>query len=318
MKLVLTIQVYNGGDYWRRCWESVKANLDLFDHVFISISKSPVQASDIGLVRESRSDKVHLLVHECGMTAVEHGRRFDEWVASFDPEGFIFSLCHDDILFREGLLELHRLPLCENDAVFGSWKFFRDGREDRTVTERAFRRPDGTPISGAFLSFMQYQQMFLFNVSGIVIPASLFRARWFPWQQMIRGGHAEPCRVCSPMIGRIFQLQSPAVGIRLRSESEGALLEHFQNQFDTILYLSLAFAVHKDHWLRLFAARSVGNAISSCGFRGIIAFLRVQFRLAPLPGIYPSLLKIYGYFFLVVVDKVRYWFFRSGEGGIGK
>lgn len=39
MKLSLLIPVYNGGDYWRECWDSVLRNQDFFEQIFVSIPK---------------------------------------------------------------------------------------------------------------------------------------------------------------------------------------------------------------------------------------------------------------------------------------
>ena len=47
MKLSLLVQVYNGGDYWRECWESVLRNQDLFEQIYVSIGKSPKQDEDL-------------------------------------------------------------------------------------------------------------------------------------------------------------------------------------------------------------------------------------------------------------------------------
>ena len=47
MKLSLVITVFNGGEYWRKCWQSVIENLDVFDRVFVSVSSSPQEERDI-------------------------------------------------------------------------------------------------------------------------------------------------------------------------------------------------------------------------------------------------------------------------------
>ena len=87
MKLSLVIQVYNGGDYWRECWESVIENQDIFEHIFISISKSPKQEEDIALVRDSKLEKLRWIRQDENLTSVQHMKFLDRWVRSFHPTG---------------------------------------------------------------------------------------------------------------------------------------------------------------------------------------------------------------------------------------
>ena len=125
MTLSLVVQVYNGGAFWRQCWDSVVANMDLFESIFVSIGSSPVQREDVALVEPFISEKVRLLVQERSMSSVEHGRILDNWVASFEPEGHIFLLCHGDILLREGVLELRSLDLKSGRCRFRAVAVFQ-------------------------------------------------------------------------------------------------------------------------------------------------------------------------------------------------
>lgn len=279
MKLSLMIQVYNGGDYWRQCWDSVVANIDFFDDIFVSVSNSPQQKNDVARVRAYDSPKVHLLVHDSRMTAVEHGKKMWKWVASFEPAGHVFILCHDDILCREGLRELKALDLKKDDAVFGPWHFFSDDGTERDLIVRQFRRDDGKPLSKEFFGFLVDQQPYLINVSGIVIPSEIFKYREFPWNLCRYGSRSEYLFMCSLRIRQVYQPTLPAVKIRRHQNSEGVLASDENNMFDTLLYLNMAFKVYDKLPTRLFTIQSFLYIIRRKFFTGVLFLILTQYRL---------------------------------------
>ena len=173
MKLHLRIAVYRGGAYWKECWESVKENLDLFDGVYISINQSELQEEDIATVRDLRSDKIHLLCQEKYLTAAQHGIVMNNWLKKFHLDGYVYILCHDDILVREGLLELRAMPLQETDAVFcGAHFFSSDGSEVPDPSQEA----DYTfPVSPE--KFVLIHGRLSLNISRLVVPATLFHSK---------------------------------------------------------------------------------------------------------------------------------------------
>ena len=279
MKLSLVIQVFNGGEYWRECWQSVIENIDVFDHIFVSISSSPLQEIDIEIVQSYCSEKIQLLTHKNSMTAVEHLRKIDEWIASSDLEGHVFLLCHDDLLLREGLLKLKQMDLDENDAVFGSWTFFSSYQKSRSLTVRQFYRSDGQPWDKQSFIFLQDQQLYAMNISGVILPAEVYRKRYFPWHLGRYGARSEYLHLSAPCIKRIYQLPDPAVKIRGRSDSEGALLDRCSNQYDTLLYLSLAFEIAEKRNIRNFILHGIGNSVRENIKRGIWFLLKTQYLL---------------------------------------
>ena len=54
MKLFLRVAVYNGGVFWRECWESIKENLDIF-----TILEGKIwEKKDVTLAFEAGADAV--------------------------------------------------------------------------------------------------------------------------------------------------------------------------------------------------------------------------------------------------------------------
>ncbi len=279
MKLSLVITVFNGGEYWRECWQSVIENLDVFDRIFVSVSSSPQEERDIEIARSHCSEKIQLLTHKNSMTAVEHLRKIDDWIASSDLEGHVFLLCHDDLLLREGLLQLKQMDLDENDAVFGAWTFFSSCQKSRNLTVRQFYRSDGQPWDKQSFIFLQDQQLYAMNISGVILPAEVYRKRYFPWHLCCYGARSEYLHLSAPCIKRIWQISDPAIKIRCRSDSEGALLDRRSNQYDTLLYLSLAFEIAEKRNIRIFILHGIGNLIRENIKRGILFLLKTQYLL---------------------------------------
>lgn len=303
MKLSLVIQVYNGGDYWREGWKSILENQDVFEQIFVSISKSPKQEEDIALVRGCKLEKLHWVRQDENLSAVEHGKRLDRWVGSFHPEGHIFFLCHDDLLLRDGLLKLKELDLKENDAVFGPYRFFFQNGSRREITVHEFHREDEYPLDKESFIFLQDQQQFTYNVSGLVLPAKLFEESPLPWHLLRYGGFSECCHMVHPMIRHIWQTEIPAVKIRWHGASEGALMKPDDHLHDSMVYHLIAASVAESPELREFQTRSVLYLIRLNPASGIRDFITLQFKLAKLDFYYPGGWRIWGYLFQIAAGK---------------
>lgn len=303
MKLSLIIQVHNGGDYWRECWESVLRNQDVFEQIFVSISKSPKQEEDIALVRDCKLEKLLWTRQDENLSAVEHGKRLDRWVGSFHPEGHFLILYHDDILLRDGLLKLKELDLTENDAVFGPYHFFFQEGSRREITVHEFHRDDGRPLDKEMFIFLQDQQQFTYNVSGLVLPAKIYWEYPRPIHLLRYGGFAECNSMIHPMIRRIWQTEIPAVKIRWHGASEGALMKPDDLLHDSMVYHLISTAVAESPELRKFQARSVLYLIRLNPLNGFRYFIKLQFKLAGLKFYYPAGWRIYGYMVQIIARK---------------
>ena len=314
MNLSLLVQVYNGGVYWQECLDSIQANLDIFDAVYVSIGKSRIQQEDIALLQALHSDKLHFIVQDRDMSSVDHGKRLDRWVGSFHPKGHIFILCHDDILQREGLLKLKELELTEHDAVFGSFRFFSDDGSSREMTVREFYRENG-PIEKDEFIFLQDQQQFTYNISGMVLPGQLYSdVDPLPWHLLKYGCFSECTHLVHPMIRRIYQIPIPTVKIRRHSGSEGAKMRLSDLRYDSLLYHLCAFTVARRPEVKTFQTRSVLYLIALSPFCGFWNFLLLQFRLMKIDFYYPDSLKIYGYILSIIWQKLKNRLKRSVTG----
>ncbi len=310
MKLSLLIPVYKGGDYWRQCWESIRENLDFFDGVYISFNYSELQEKDIAVIQDCPPDKIHWVRQEHRMSAAEHGRCLDCWLQGFHLSGYIFHLCHDDLLCREGLEELSRFELTEEDAVFGPFHFFDDQGVLKEMTIREFHQLDGQPLDGAFFASLQEQWNPTYSISGLILPAGIFQKPYLPWQDFIYGYRSELLHLCNPYVRRVFQGYSPTVKIRLHAGAEGNVQNPAFQQHDTLLYLLISFVTYPAPYRRTMNARSVGYVIGLNIPRGLYFFFLLQFKLRKADFYYPDGWKIYGYVARLLLQKAKNLFKR--------
>lgn len=278
MKLHLRIAVYRGGAYWKECWESVKENLDLFDGVYISINQSELQEEDIATVRDLRSDKIHLLCQEKYLTAAQHGIVMNNWLKKFHLDGYVYILCHDDILVREGLLELRAMPLQETDAVFcGAHFFSSDGSEVPDPSQEA----DYTfPVSPE--KFVLIHGRLSLNISRLVVPATLFHSKDVSSNALQYGYWAELCYLCSPFIERICATVKPAVKVRVHNQSEGSFIAPDLYLFDFILFRMQLYSRFRSREIRTMAVTETFYMIRKHLFRGTYDFFLAWVRLTRL------------------------------------
>ena len=279
-------------------------NQDLFDQIFVSISKSPKLEEDIALIRDCKLEKLHWTRQDADLSAAEHGRRFFRWVGSFQPEGHVFILCHDDILLRDGLLKLKELDLKEDEAAFGPFHFFFQEGSRREMTVHEFHRDDGKPVDKDMFIFLQDQQQFTYNVSGLVLPAKLYWEYPQPFHMLRYGCFAECSCMVHPMIRRIWQTEIPSVKIRWHAASEGALMNSNDMQHDSMAYHLMAAAAARDPELKKFQTVSVLYLIRMNLFRGIAYFLKLQFTLTKLKFYHAECWNIYGYMVRIVFTKL--------------
>lgn len=303
MNLNLRIAVYRGGDYWRECWESVKQNLDMFDGVYISFNYSELQAADIALIQEEPSEKIHWRKENKTLTAVQHCKNTERWFRKFHIEGHVFMLCHDDILLRDGLLELKKLDLQKNDAAIGGvYAFYQDAslhRRPITIHECCCR--SNTPIT-AFMFCHLFEYRFV-NVSGIVVPASIFHHKYGAWLLLHYGHWAEYCFLCNPEIKKIYQTIHPVVKIRLHQASEGANTTQKAYLYDALLQFCHIFSVFPDKTFRMEMVLRIMYTLKKHFFKGILYFIDIQFKARKLDYYYPAAWKIYWYMLIKIITK---------------
>ena len=303
MQLHLRIAVYRGGDFWRECWESVKENWDLFDGIYVSFNLYEGVKDDIAVIKDTQSDKLHWRRQEEFLSAEAHGRVIDAWLREFNLTGHIFVLCHDDILSREGLLELKALDLKENDAAFCGALFFSEdgGRKPIIVHELSSDTSLFTPPD-IFISTWESKSL---NVSRGVIPAMAFHPKVMPWHCLEYGCFAELLYLCTPVTKRIFQTNAPAVKIRAHSGSETRATPPNLYLFDNILLRHYIFSLFPQRDVKLKMASDLGYLFREHPLRGVAYWLRGQLRLLSVKHYRPFAgLAVLWYFVLILCEKI--------------
>ena len=311
MKLQLKVGVYRGGAFWKECWESIRQNLDLLEGVYISFNLSELQDEDVAVIRDFQSEKIHWIRQKRFLSAEQHGVAIDHWLRQFNLEGHVLILCHDDVLIREGLLELQTMNLKETDAVFCAAVVFsgeKAGRRSLIAHELAWQ--NRAPMSKAV--FLSTRDQLLLNISRVVVPAAAFRSDPAVWDLLEYGCWAECCYLCAPETSRIFQTAAPAVGVRWHENSETSRTPRSLRAFDTILFQLYVFSLSQDPCLRRRAAADAGYAMRLEFPRSLLYFIQAWFRLRKLDAWRPADGALMaGYFIRIVVEKILK---RLGKG----
>ncbi|MBR4676188.1 MAG: hypothetical protein IKP00_17160 [Victivallales bacterium] len=303
MQLHLRIAVYRGGDFWRECWKSVKENWDLFDGIFVSFNLYDGVEDDIAVMQDIQSDKLHWRRQKEFLSAEAHGRVIDEWLRGFNLKGHIFILCHDDILAREGLLELKALDLKENDAAFCGALFFSEdgGRKPIIIHELSSDTRFYTPPD-IFITTWESKSL---NVSRCVIPAMAFHPKVMPCHCLEYGCFAELLYLCTPFTQRIYQTNAPAVKVRCHSGSETRATPPDLYLFDNILLRHYIFTTFPQGDVKLKMASDLGYLLREHPLRGGLYWLRGQFRLLSVEHYSPFAgLKVLWFFVLILWEKL--------------
>jgi len=311
MKLHLKVAVYRGGTFWKECWESIKQNLDLFEGVYVSFNLSELQDEDVAVIGDLQSEKIHWIRQKRFLSAAQHGVAMDHWLRQFRLDGHVLIFCHDDILIREGLLELHAMNLQESDAAFCAAVVFFEKKEGRrSLVARELAWQSRAPMSPEV--FLTTRDQLLLSVSRVVIPAAAFRNDPAVWNLPEYGCWAEFCYLCAPEVSRIFQTAAPAVGVRWHENSETSRTPRSLRVFDTILFQLYMFSRSKDPCLRLRAAKDAGYAMRLDFPRSLLYFVQAQFRLRKLDSWRPADgVLMAGYFIRIVGEKIMK---RLGKG----
>ena len=302
MQLHLRIAVYRGGDFWRECWKSVKENLDLFEGVFVSFNLYDGVEDDIAVMQDIQSDKLHWRKQEQYLSAEAHGRVIDAWLRGFNLTGHIFILCHDDILSREGLLELKALDLKEDDAAFCGALFFSENGDRKPIIVHELSRDTSihTPPD-IFISTWDSKSL---NVSRSVIPAKAFHPKVMPCHCLEYGCFAELLYLCTPFTKRIYQTNAPAVKIRNHSGSESHATPPDLYLFDNILLRHYMFSIFSQQDVKLKMASDLGYLFREHPLQGVIYWLRGQSRLLSVEHYRPFAgLTVLWYFVLILWEK---------------
>ena len=301
MKLALRVAVYNGGTFWKECWESIKENLDIFDGVYISVNCSESQEHDIELIKNFSSDKIKWRKEDQCLSSVAHGVNIDKWLGGFQFDGHILILCHDDILNRNALLRLKEFELKQDEAVWLGASFFYGKNIVIPQGEYADIVSEQKISSDEFFRTVYNRAL---NVSRIIIPFSVYEKQICPWQLLSHGYGAEVTYLCNPCISYIQQMSEPGVKIRRHANSEGCIKQADWFLFDSIfvqLHTSLVYSQAKN---RIVIARHIFFLLRNHPLKSIAVFFAVLKQLRRLE--YCSFKKIISVLAYIPLIPFRY------------
>ena len=223
MKLFLQIAVYNGGDFWQECWESIVSNIDLIDGVYISFNYSPLQKQDISTIQGFTSEKVKWRKEDKMLSAQEHSRNINRWLSGFDLDGHILVLCHDDILERQGLLKLKEFNLQKNEAVWLGASFFKD--KNNVIPPSEYKDIFSEERISSEEFFWTFHERAL-NVSRCVLPFQAYKMPVCPWLLLSYGYWAEVAYICNPCVEYVRQMATRLPTLIILYLSVGSMIRH--------------------------------------------------------------------------------------------
>ena len=279
MKLFLQIAVYNGGDFWQECWESIVSNIDLIDGVYISFNYSPLQKQDISTIQGFTSEKVKWRKEDKMLSAQEHSRNINRWLSGFDLDGHILVLCHDDILERQGLLKLKEFNLQKNEAVWLGASFFKD--KNNVIPPSEYKDIFSEERISSEEFFWTFHERAL-NVSRCVLPFQAYKMPVCPWLLLSYGYWAEVAYICNPCVEYVRQMAEPGIRIRKHAGSESASKITKLYLYDSFFVLCYAALLFKQKKTDIFIARHIGFFIRKHPFESCRAFFSVQKQLRTL------------------------------------
>ena len=307
MKLFLRVAVYNGGGFWRECWESIKENLDILDGVYISVNYSESQKQDIELIKSCPSSKVKWRKENEYLSSVAHCVNIDNWLLNFDLDGHILILCHDDILERKGLRKLKELELKQDEAVWLGASFFYEKNMLGLQEKYQDIYSDEKISSEEF--FRTFHKRTL-NVSRILIPFSAYRMQTCPWRLLGHGYGAEVTYLCNPCVNYIQQMREIGIKIRQHADSEGARKTEAV-LFDAIFVQLHTCLMYSQEKTRILIARHLFYFYRKYPLKSITVFFSVQKKLHRLE--HYSLKKIILTLICIPIVPFVYIFDRIGR-----
>jgi len=231
--LTLCIPVYNGGQYWKECWESVKCLTHYFDSILISFNKSELQMTDVSAILENKPDNVQYIIQPKYLEPLAH----HDAIIKHLTTDYVFFLCHDDWLLESGLKEIRSLlrnASCGPIAIFGSHEWSESENTRPGITRELLAFPSGISVNDFVL--MDIDKDFSFSLSGAVCPVKGLKEKISMQKLFLKGLRFDNFIVTYPGIEKIYQTQNPCVRIRLHPGQESR--QNYQREaiFDYITY----------------------------------------------------------------------------------
>lgn len=251
ISLSLIIQVYRGSRYFKECLESVKANIFLFNTIYISINKSDISDEDFKtalcfkeqIKQADINSKIEIVIfiQNQTLTAIEHGKVFYKKILQQDiNSNFFMILCHDDILlpaFAETISPL--LPDLDGSVILNP---------ARSYYNQSFLAQN---YIGSYYGLLSYpglkttKENFAAkgldcypetNITGLVFSKKVLQEFYRVLPFFSYGYRAEYIMMFVPSVHYIQGTSVAIVGIRRHAEQEGAQFIKDAYEADEQLY----------------------------------------------------------------------------------
>ena len=213
-KPLLIIPVYNGGDFFRDCYESVIGKESSFEMVFISLNGTPTgRAADQETLKSfgKPAENVVLLETPTVLSSFDHQNFLIDAVSKrYSDDRLVMSLFHDDVLLRAP----SRDECNPESVILGDW---RNLLESGLIT--ALKR---SPISPT-----EWMSSFLFhriptNGSGMVAPLGVMRDVSLSLRKWRTGVRFEYLLCTHSSVKSLCAVKEPLVSLRIHDMQEGA------------------------------------------------------------------------------------------------
>jgi len=226
------VLVYEGGELWGECWQSVRGIQNDFDEVIIGINQSAAQYEDLKTCKQDLNKNAKIYLQPHNISYVEHLT----WLISKVKSDYIFFLCHDDLIIREGIKDVRTLinkSLYNHIGIFGSQIWVYPNNEELKLELDPYL---GVMPRDKFI-IADAAKHFSFNLSGIVghtdsikknlVQSEIFSKYGFRFDNWI---------LTQPNIKSIYQINNPIVKIRVHNGQLGQSTVLKERAFDNISY----------------------------------------------------------------------------------
>ena len=251
-ELSLIIQVYRGSRYFKECLESVKANIFLFNTIYISINKSDISDEDFKtalcfkeqIKQADINSKIEIVIfiQTQTLTAINNGKVFYKNILKLDKASrFFMILCDDDILlpsFADNISSI-LCDLSENEILNPARSYYHE-----RFTEKNYM--------GSYYGLLSYPELKTTkedfaakgldcyhetNITGIVFPKKVLQEFYRVLPFFSYGYRAEYIMMFVPCIKYVKCSSVSLVGIRQHMQQQGAQHIEKARVADEQLYL---------------------------------------------------------------------------------
>lgn len=257
LKLTVIIPVYKGGTWFRECLDSLVPHKKYIGSVVVSINKSGIQDEDVKTFeyfKEKNKDiECIKLVQPFYCSAAWHGRFYSLRLRHYRGEPFWMLLSHDDVLlpgFSDCLEKLEQ-RIDDSVAVNPARSYYNETfTPDNFVFSYFGTKAYKNGISVNDFISLDFSCHYITNMSGVILPRESLRRAWCITRLLKYGYRAEYLYLTVRGVEKILGTDTPAIGIRVHKNQEGARDFKFARCWDEKIYLLYLLFTIKDERIR--------------------------------------------------------------------